>query len=115
MQISEDALDGHLENWARWLRSGGGVLGYPHASVGITPSHNASCEEGSEILNEINDRRNAAIMDVLIWQLPPAQCAAIHVFKGINATFRFPRENYNVVLREARDRLAVWADEKGLV
>ena len=104
-----------LRIWAQWQRRSDMRLGYPARSLALV-SGGASrrTDEWIEDESERIESRNAQAMDALINDLPPAQRAAIHC-SWLGATFRFPRQNFNVLLQQAYVRLLAGMDRRDIV
>lgn len=99
----------HLENWAAYMRSGSHKLGYPTRSLGFTGSHNAACEDGSEIVYECEDLTAAKTMDALIDSLELNQRMAVnHVW--LNSVFTM--RNFEAVYDMAIDNLLTLAGKR---
>lgn len=112
VEQEEDRLEHHLENWARWMRSGGFTeLQAPSRAAGCTSWGDAWDDE---TVYEANDRRCAVIMDAMVKSLVPAQKAAIHK-RYLHAVFQFPRDNYAEQLTLAKVKLRSMMHGRGLV
>jgi len=119
MAISQ-ALEFHLSNWALWKSTGGGVEGFPSQVKVFRSAHNASSEDGSAIVWEIEMRRCAAILDTLIEDreshgcLSEAERAAVfHVW--LQAVYHFNRHSFEEVLGRAYIKIKRGMDKWGLV
>ena len=113
MTEQQDRLEWHLENWARWMGSGGTTdLRGPNHAHGCT-SWGDSWD--SEAVYERMERRCAGIMDAMIGSLPPAQQAAILCEYEVARAFNFPRGNYHELLVLAKAKLRSMMHSRGLV
>jgi hypothetical protein len=70
---TSDRVESHLENWAKWQRSGGRQGA--HGGSG-TPEYSGSSD--FDDMCETTDRANARTLDAWINDLPPMQKYAIH-------------------------------------
>ncbi len=106
----EHLLDWHLRNWADWMRSGDGNLGYPHAACGCRGNGFHGDFDG---LLEESDRTCAIALNAAIDDLPPIETAAIyHTY--LYAVYRFPRGALDAALTRARAALVTKMNRKGL-
>lgn len=107
----DQRLDFHLGNWARWMRSGEHVQGYKHGAAGCVGG--GYCGDFDDMVAS-SDRHTAAIVDVLIADLPPAQSCAVHSM-WLNAVYRFKSEQaFDTAYLKACESLLIGMDRKGL-
>lgn len=104
--LSDERLDWHLENWTRWMKSGGVSLGYARMYQVGRMDFEAMCHAV--------DRWAARVVDAAIDSLAPADRAAVY-HRHLAAIFRFPRESVDAVYRRARERLKIDLSRRGLV
>lgn len=73
--VNDDRVEFHLDNWSRWMRTGGYTgLSAPHrASGGIGISHTADFDQ----LADIADMQSAKACDAVIRGLRPLEQKAI--------------------------------------
>lgn len=99
-------IDAHLENWAAWMRHRG-CGGYElQGGVSGSTDFDAMCDA--------MDRKNAAILNALIEDLPAAQCCAVYA-RYLSLPFKFPRQNKAQLLNAARETLREKLAERGVV
>lgn len=73
-------VERHLKNWSEWMRSGGGVRGYPRSVPGVMVGGNIASWED---LIESCDKAAARATDASIADLiPPQQMAINHKHLG---------------------------------
>jgi len=100
MRMSKEGLEYHLDNWARYSRTGNNSQ-QARISSFYTGSHNASCEDGSEIMNESCDRDSAKVMQTLVDGLIDIQKMAIyHEWQHAVYTMRNFEQTYQDALTE---------------
>lgn len=83
-------IDGHLLNWAEWMRHGGLPRGAPdRAAGGLLKGHKTHSEEEQEQEREHFDRQNARATDAAIHDLPTPERQAIYVEYGLQREYQF--------------------------
>lgn len=104
-----DRLKGLLEEWARWMGSYRPNLGAKSPSYSQTT--------GSHDFESLFEGVESYIMrtvDTAVSDLSPAQSAAVHKrYLGID--WRFPRDNYALMLDAAHDALMVSLKRKNVI
>jgi hypothetical protein len=106
-----DWIDWYCINWARWMRTGEQVQGYPHKVNGMV---NRSIFSAWEDMTEAMDRRLAAITDSVINDLVPAQSCALH-HAYLDAVYRFSEKYpFHRALEDGKDNLMAGLKKKGV-
>lgn len=104
-----DRVEYHLDNWRRWHHSGEPVDGFPSTTPGTI---NWSLKSDFEGMLHACDEHAAAVMEVIVnEELPPAEACAVH-HRYLHAVFRFPRENYVLLLVQAKVRIGIALSRK---
>ncbi len=103
-----DRLKGFLEDWAVW------TAGY-RPNLGASGMRMQTCGgHDFESLFADTDKRTMKVIDTCIDDLTPAQTAAIHR-RYLHIDWRFPRDNYAVMLDQAHDRLVIVLQKKDIL
>ncbi len=114
MQILESeyiALTNLLHDWASWQHSYSPNIGYDSRSAGFGSGGLSSFED----MCEQSDNSTMRTIDAAIDSLLPAQRAAINRCYGVCSVFRFPRDNYEVVLALAHESLVISVRRRGVI
>jgi hypothetical protein len=107
-------LDRHLQTWADWMHSAELPEGLPSDSCsGLVQNYLTLDWDSTEALETL-DTGIARAVDAAVNDLSPAHRAAIYRRYGIFSVFRFPRENYAVLLADARERILVGLRRRGI-
>lgn len=102
------SLKSKLEQWAVWTEGYRPNLSTKTSTCRCTGSHDF------ESLFQGIERQVMKSIDTAINDLPPAQSAAIHKkYLGIN--WRFPRENYEEMLKQAHDALLISLPRRNVI
>lgn len=104
-----DRVEWHLVNWAMWMKSGSAVDGYGE-STGV--SSGGSSQHFEDMCDE-SDKRCAKITDTIIMDLSPAERGAISV-AYLHAVYRFPRGNFEELLRCAKNKVGIALNKRGV-
>lgn len=110
-----DRLEQHLRTWADWLSAPDGPDGLPcEACVGENyQSLDRESDGAYERLDHWIAENVQAVVEG-IGERAPAQKAALYRAYGIVSVFRFPRGNYEDVLREAKTSVAIGLRRRGV-
>jgi hypothetical protein len=104
-------VERHLRNWSEWMRSGGGVRGYPRSVPGIMVGGNIASWED---LCDSCDKVAARSTDAAVADLPGVEQAAVsHIH--LAAVWRFNREPLSTVYERALISLGESLTRKGMV
>lgn len=107
-----DRIDFHLWNWARWMRSGQEVDGFP-GRAGVCSSGGTS--KSFDEMAESEDQRCAKVVNVILDNLPPAQRISIYMERGImGRVFRFERLTYEKALEFGKAALGRELSRRGV-
>lgn len=101
-----------MDLWATWQKNGSGDvrIWFPQKSVGFATG-GINCWNDVELST---DAWMCEIIDTAVDGLPPAQHAAIHN-RYLDAVFRFPRNNYELLLEFAIEEIIRIIRKKGVV
>lgn len=91
-------LDWHLDNWARWMRSGTLGRGLPTKSPGL---RSVGGRDFEDMVTDV-DVRLARSLDAIVDSLPPAERIAILRVKRLTADVWTMREPWDVLHARAR-------------
>lgn len=103
-------IEDAMKMWASWQQNSGIRLWYPQKAVGFA-SGGINCWDDVELST---DAWMCGEIDAAVDQLPPAQHAAIHN-RYLEAVFRFPRNNYELLLEFALEEIIRLIRKKGVV
>lgn len=107
-----ERVEWHLRNWQTWMHRPALRLGMPRkAAVG---ENYTSVDLDNEIAYESLDDDLAERTNAVIDGLVPAQRMAIYKAYGMISVWRFPRDNFEAVLKLAKASVAVGLVRKGV-
>jgi hypothetical protein len=109
--MSPADVERQLVNWASWMRSGGGVRGYPRSVPGVMVGGNIASWED---LCDSCDKAAARATDASIQDLPGIEQAAITHYH-LASVWRFNRETVEIVYDRAVIELGESLTRKGMV
>ncbi|HSQ02645.1 MAG TPA: hypothetical protein VLN59_01340 [Burkholderiales bacterium] len=98
------SLEWHLQNWAKWMLWDARPDGLPSAASGGRENYTRFSIE----MWTVWEATNAAVEDLA----PIEQCAIYHQY--LQAMYRFPRGNFDIVLVRAKEHLTVGLPTKGV-
>ncbi|MDE1828534.1 MAG: hypothetical protein KGH65_05230 [Candidatus Micrarchaeota archaeon] len=107
-RMTDERLEWHCENWARWMRSGESVTGYPKAAIGLRSVGQSHFDD----MAEASDKRCAIACNAIIEGLAPAQAAALYR-QYLWAVFRFPRDNFVECLEMGKSAVRSGLEKRG--
>jgi hypothetical protein len=106
-------IEFQLENWARWMDSGRSVNRLPTKASGGAENASSLDWDNCVAAYDALDVRLAVTCNAVIASLAPAeQCALQHRY--LDAVYRFPRGNFEVMLLAAKRELAAGLIRKGV-
>ena len=100
-----------LVNWAEWMRTGGGVRGYPRSVPGVMVGGNIASWED---LCDSCDKAAARSTDASVGDLPALERAAVMHYH-LAVVWRFNREAVEIVYDRALVTLGESLTRKGVV
>ena len=108
--MTEDRVDWHLANWARWMRDGHVGTGYSsRASGGIGQSSNSDFES---MCKNADNRCAFAVQAVIDGLSDAKRCALHHEYLHAVYLLKWPLD---VALREARYLVGRDLDRRGIM
>lgn len=107
--MTDDRLDVLLDIWAAWVAIGSWVDGFPVRSSVLCSSAGTDFEE----MAHESDTRLAEHVQACIDGLPLNEQAALS-HRYTEAVWRFPRQEYNAVLHDAKQDLREALDRRGV-
>lgn len=106
-------IEFYLENWARWMDSGGKPDELPDHASGGAENYTSMDWETCDKSYEQMDLRNAVMTNAVIEDLGPIERAAIYC-QYLAAVFKFNRHDFNAVLRLAKLRIGRGLERRGI-
>lgn len=98
--MSEQRLTWHLENWAYFQRDRQSDYGETYSGKDSSGARSNSSKAFDDLVYEVDARCSEAVT-VILSELTPVQQAAIHN-KYLDGVYRFPRNNFEEALAQAR-------------
>lgn len=106
-------IEFYLENWVRWMESGGKPDAVPDHASGGAENYSSMDWDACQTAYEQMDLRNAIATNATIEDLDPAERAAIYS-QYLVAVFRFNRHNFQSVLTTAKLKVGRGLDRRGI-
>lgn len=107
-----DRVEFHLDNWARWQRSGQEVQGHARESLGLS---SGGTSKGFDEMAETSDRRCAVIVEAILDNLPPVERIAIMIERRImGRVFTFKRISYYQALTSGKQAIGRELSRRGV-
>jgi len=107
--MSDERLEWHLQNWARWYYAPAIRLGYPRRTSGLISGASNDFDD----LADAAANRLAVSCNAIIGDLVPAQFCALSC-EYLHAVWRFPRDNKAKSLSLAKNRIKEGLERRGI-
>ena len=114
--VYENRLEQHLRTWADWMKGPVSPDGLPSEACGGFENYQTIDRDSDAAYERLDfwiaETTNTVIND--IGARHPAQKAALYRAYGVLAAFRFPRDNYEQTLAEARQNVLIGLRKRGV-